>query len=164
MPEQNFNIFTGLNVGNITANAQTNSLETIGNIAAGNLSATANVLAANLTVNALSNLGAVSNVRITGGSVDQLLRTDGTGNLSWVTVAAEVNAGTANRLAYYAADGSTVSDTGTNLTWNGANLHSAAESHCPLGRGSSQEYAVTGSMGKAVKDIKNNTALIPASL
>jgi|LakMenEpi03Aug12_release.lakeMendotaPanAssembly.Ray.scaffolds.fasta_scaffold21055_18 hypothetical protein len=37
-----------------------------------------------LTVGGTVNLGSVANVRILGGSVGQILRTDGTGNLSWV--------------------------------------------------------------------------------
>lgn len=38
----------------------------------------------NLTVFSVTNLGGVSNVRITGGIADYVLRTDGSGNLSWV--------------------------------------------------------------------------------
>jgi len=36
-----------------------------------------------LTVSGVINLGSVSNVKITGGSADYVLKTDGTGNLSW---------------------------------------------------------------------------------
>lgn len=36
-----------------------------------------------ITVNGVSNLTAVGNVRITGGATGQFLQTDGTGNLSW---------------------------------------------------------------------------------
>jgi hypothetical protein len=39
-----------------------------------------------LTVNGVSNLGANGNVIITGGSSGQFLQTNGSGNLSWVTV------------------------------------------------------------------------------
>jgi hypothetical protein len=38
----------------------------------------------NLTASGISNLGSVSNVRITGGTANFVLRTDGAGNLSWV--------------------------------------------------------------------------------
>jgi hypothetical protein len=38
---------------------------------------------ANLVVSTIANLGAVTNVKITGGSSGYLLKTDGTGNLSW---------------------------------------------------------------------------------
>jgi hypothetical protein len=41
----------------------------------------------NLTVNAIANLGSVSNVKITGGGPNQILRTDGNGVLSWVAPA-----------------------------------------------------------------------------
>ena len=40
-----------------------------------------------LTVTGSTNLGAVSNVHITGGTTGQLLSTDGSGNLNWSTVA-----------------------------------------------------------------------------
>lgn len=38
----------------------------------------------NLSVSSVTNLGSVSNVKITGGTADYVLRTDGSGNLSWV--------------------------------------------------------------------------------
>jgi hypothetical protein len=38
----------------------------------------------NLTVSSVTDLGNVGNVRITGGVADYVLRTDGSGNLSWV--------------------------------------------------------------------------------
>lgn len=98
-----------------------------GNITGGNLvtSGTANV--ATLRVTGTSNLGPVGNVTITGGTNGQLLTTDGNGVLSWSTVSAgsgsgTVNSGTASHLTYYAASGNTVSGTGANLVWNGANL------------------------------------------
>ena len=47
------------------------------------IQANADVTTINLTANGISNLGNVGNVKITGGNVDQYLRTDGTGNLSW---------------------------------------------------------------------------------
>lgn len=53
------------------------------NIAAGNITLTSNVTTANLTANALVTLGAVGNVKITGGSNGLALTTDGTGNLAW---------------------------------------------------------------------------------
>lgn len=36
-----------------------------------------------LTVNGTATLGAVGNVKITGGTANYVLKTDGTGNLSW---------------------------------------------------------------------------------
>ena len=44
----------------------------------------ANVSANNLSVSATANLGAASNVKITGGSTGYVLSTDGLGNLSWI--------------------------------------------------------------------------------
>lgn len=38
----------------------------------------------NLTVSSVTALGNVGNVHITGGVADYVLRTDGSGNLSWV--------------------------------------------------------------------------------
>lgn len=40
MPATNFNILTGLNVGNVTTDAAANSVATSGNITAGNLAST----------------------------------------------------------------------------------------------------------------------------
>ena len=41
------------------------------------------LVANNLAVSTAANLGSVSNLKITGGSSGQYLRTDGTGNLTW---------------------------------------------------------------------------------
>jgi len=51
-----------------------------------------------ITVNGRSNLGPVSNVTITGGSANQLLSTDGTGNLTWVASppTSQISNGTSN--------------------------------------------------------------------
>jgi len=61
-----FNVKNGLTAGNITLDASS-----------GNISTT------NISVSNKSDLGNVGNVKITGGSSGQLLRTDGLGNLSW---------------------------------------------------------------------------------
>jgi hypothetical protein len=45
------------------------------------------VFLSNLQVNTFANLGNVSNVRILGGNNNNVLRTDGTGNLSWFSLA-----------------------------------------------------------------------------
>jgi hypothetical protein len=45
------------------------------------------VVAANLNVSGSSELGGVSNVKITGGTSGQFLKTDGNGNLSWSSTA-----------------------------------------------------------------------------
>lgn len=44
------------------------------------------LVSGNLTVTATAQLGSVGNVKITGGSADYVLTTDGTGNLSWTQV------------------------------------------------------------------------------
>jgi hypothetical protein len=67
-----FNVKNGLLTGNITLNA-------------GNGNVVANTFVGNLSVTGLANLGSFSNVKILGGSTGQVLSTDGTGNLSWIT-------------------------------------------------------------------------------
>jgi hypothetical protein len=71
---KNFVVKNGITTGNITLDA------TSGNITGTNLSVTGN-----------SNLGAVANVHITGGTTGQAIITDGAGNLTFgnVTVAAD---------------------------------------------------------------------------
>jgi hypothetical protein len=54
-----------------------------------------------LTVNGVSNLSSVGNVKITGGTNGQLLSTDGTGVLSWATVSTDkISNGTSNVIVY----------------------------------------------------------------
>jgi hypothetical protein len=77
--------------GNITGGNLTTSgiVSATGNVTAGNLYAnsgtlgvsTANIVTLNVT--GLSNLNAVANVYISGGNANQILKTDGAGNLSW---------------------------------------------------------------------------------
>jgi len=50
-----------------------------------NLTATGNVAVSNLTISGTANLGPIGNVKITGGTSGQLISTDGTGNLSFIT-------------------------------------------------------------------------------
>ena len=82
----------------------------------------------NLTVGGVTSLGAVGNVKITGGSNAQFLQTNGSGNLAWASIptAANIANGTSNvRIA--AANGNvtvavagnsvvTFTGTGTNVT------------------------------------------------
>jgi hypothetical protein len=72
---RNFNVKNGLTAGNITLDASTNTTTT------SNLVATANVsfTGANVSV------GNVSNLKITGGSANAILITDGAGNLSFAS-------------------------------------------------------------------------------
>jgi hypothetical protein len=115
-------VFTG--TLSVTANANVGNLGTAGlitatgNITGGNVVSNGNLGTSNLLVTNNSNLGNVANIKISGGSPDYVLKTDGAGNLSWVA-AGVVSGGTANRLGYYATTGSTITDTGANLTWNG---------------------------------------------
>ena len=84
-----------------TGNIYTSGLS--GNISGANV-ITANTFVANSTVNftAASNvsLGSISNVKITGGSANYVLQTDGTGNLSWIAAtnspASNISNGTSN--------------------------------------------------------------------
>lgn len=66
-----FNVKNGLVTGNILLHA-------------GNGTVSANTFSGNINATGNANLGNVSNVKITGGNANFVLRTDGTGNLSWV--------------------------------------------------------------------------------
>jgi len=89
---------------NLTFNSSTNLLTVTGNIATSNLSVTGNVSFTGANVS----LGNISNLRISGGTADYVLKTDGTGNLSWTaqsvgTLTADVDA--------FTGDGSNVAFT-----------------------------------------------------
>ena len=89
------------NLGNlVTANYTTAVLTTaaqpnitsVGTLSGVNVTGTANFTGASNVA-----LGAVGNVKVTGGSSGQYLQTDGTGNLSWVTIGtASLTNGTSN--------------------------------------------------------------------
>lgn len=49
-----------------------------------------NVVVENLTVEGQSNLGPVGNITITGGSNNYVLRTNGSGNLTWANIQSEI--------------------------------------------------------------------------
>jgi hypothetical protein len=87
---------------NITANGSTYSNSNVaaylptytGNVGAGNVNVTGTVFTngisstglaslTNLNVSTAANLGAASNIKITGGTDGYFLQTDGTGNLTW---------------------------------------------------------------------------------
>ena len=63
--------------------------------------ANGHVAAASLAVTGTTDLGAVSNVSITGGSSGQVLTTDGAGNLSFTTV----SSGGGGQMPYYIPTG-----------------------------------------------------------
>jgi hypothetical protein len=65
-----FNVKNGLTTGNISLHAA-------------NANVQANYFLGNINVTSSANLGAVGNVKITGGASGYILSTDGTGNLSW---------------------------------------------------------------------------------
>jgi len=72
---------------NITSVGTLTSLDVTGNAGAGNLNTTGTANIGTLAVTGTSNLGPVGNVTITGGSNGQYLQTNGSGVLSWSTVA-----------------------------------------------------------------------------
>jgi hypothetical protein len=84
------NIVGNLTVGgNVTVNGSINA----------NLG---NVVVENLTVEGQSDLGVVGNVKITGGSNNYVLRTDGNGNLAWANIQSEIaNAAGSNTYVQY---------------------------------------------------------------
>ena len=61
-------------------------IDTSGNYTVNGMNVSANLSVANLTVTTSSNLGAVGNVIITGGTAGQYLETNGSGVLTWSTV------------------------------------------------------------------------------
>jgi len=61
------------------------------------IQANADITTVNLTANGVSNLGAVSNLILTGGTANQVLKTDGAGNLSFTTISSSgISNGTSN--------------------------------------------------------------------
>ncbi len=73
MAIKSFNSIAGFSVNDISGNAVII------------IDSNGDVSTANITVSNHANLGAVGNVKIYGGLVNQVLTTDGTGNLSWTT-------------------------------------------------------------------------------
>lgn len=71
------------NIGNI---GTAGLITATGNVGAGNLNTTGLVNAGTLSVTGTTNLGAVGNVTITGGTNGQVLTTNGSNVLSWTTV------------------------------------------------------------------------------
>lgn len=73
MATKNFNVKNGLTTGSITLDASTNTTTTSNLVATGNVSFTGSNVS----------LGAVGNLKITGGTNGYFLQTDGFGTLSW---------------------------------------------------------------------------------
>jgi hypothetical protein len=105
----NANITAGNTINAARANISANA--TIGSISTGAISANGNInfTGANVT------LGPVGNVRITGGSSGQVLRTDGTGTLSWSSPSSSGAAGTNTQIQFNDAN---LIAGANNLTYN----------------------------------------------
>jgi hypothetical protein len=119
-------VVTGTGV-NVSGTLNTTNTATVGNLIAGNANVTGNVALTGANVS----LGAVGNLKITGGTGGYVLATDGAGNLSWVTQAAgssQISNGNstvsipgANGNINFTAGGNTnmvITGTGANITGN----------------------------------------------
>lgn len=96
---------TGFNAGNVNASGTVFAEAIVANL---------------LTIDSTCILGANANVKINGGLPNQVLQTDGSGNLSWYTPAGvgTINGSFTGNLAYYQSNGDTLSGTGANLQWD----------------------------------------------
>jgi len=95
------NVTIPVGAGNIVmyAGASLAANVTAVGITAGNLVANANINTSNLIVSGNSDLGAVANVKITGGTNGQILSTDGAGGLNWISaggISSNIANGTSN--------------------------------------------------------------------
>jgi hypothetical protein len=108
--------------GNITGNlAVTQNVTVGGNVTVqGSINANlGNVVVENLTVEGQSNLGAVGNITITGGSNNYVLRTNGSGSLTWANIQSEIaNAAGAN--TYVQFNNNNLFGASANFTYNSA--------------------------------------------
>jgi hypothetical protein len=76
-----------------------------------------NVVVENLTVEGKTNLNSVGNITITGGSNNYVLRTDGSGNLTWANIQSEIaNAAGAN--TYVQFNNNNLFGASANFTYN----------------------------------------------
>ena len=120
-------------------------------------------IAGTLNVSGQSNLGNVGNVKITGGSSSQYLQTDGTGNLTWVSIStsstlangnSNVNIPSANGNVNFTAGGNTnmvITATGANITGNltasGANVDLGSISNLHIAGGTAGYVMQTDGSG-----------------
>jgi hypothetical protein len=131
----------GFTYNNVTNTLYSDNIDVSGNVSIltditvsanaylGNISTTGFASITTLEVGTTANLGNVGNVIITGGANGQYLRTDGSGNLSWVTVTAPAagantqvqfnDAGTMNGSSSFTFNKSTNTLTATNFVGNG---------------------------------------------
>lgn len=79
-----FNVKNGLTAGNIILDAGNNS------IVATSFDGTTATFSGNLIITGTSDLGAISNITISGGSAGQSIVTDGAGNLSFATASSSM--------------------------------------------------------------------------
>ena len=102
------------NVANTASTAATVTNSTQSNITAlGTLSS--------LTVNGITNLGAIGNVKIYGGADGYVLKTDGTGNLAWIATATgtgNANISGSNTQVFFNDNVSNTLGTSANFTFN----------------------------------------------
>jgi trimeric autotransporter adhesin len=108
--------------GNITGNlAVTKNVTVGGNVTVqGSINANlGNVVVENLTVEGKTNLNSVGNITITGGSNNYVLRTDGTGNLTWANIQSEIaNAAGSNTQVQF--NNNNLFGASANFTYNNA--------------------------------------------
>ena len=106
-------------------------IDTSGNYTVNGMNVSANLSAANLSVTTSANLGAVGNITITGGTSGQVLSTDGSGVLSFITIGtAGVSNGNSN-IAIATAGGNVTTSVDGNanilvVTGTGANITGTA--------------------------------------
>ena len=108
--------------GNIAGNlAVTKNVTVGGNVTVqGSINANlGNVVVENLTVEGKTNLNSVGNITITGGSNNYVLRTDGTGNLTWANIQSEIaNAAGSNTQVQF--NNNNLFGASANFTYNSA--------------------------------------------
>ena len=125
------NLITG-GVLSVTGNAN------IGNIGTSQLTATGNVALSGANVS----LGAVGNVKITGGTTGQYLQTDGSGNLSWAAISnvPGISNGTSN----------------VNIATSGGNITMAVNGTASVVNVSSSNVNVAGTLNATTAIIRNS--------
>lgn len=72
---------TNINGANVSTVSTATTAGTVTTAAQPNITSTGTMVS--LTVNGTTNLGDVANVKISGGTANYVLKTDGSGNLSW---------------------------------------------------------------------------------
>ena len=117
----------------------------------------------NLTSASNVSLGPVANVRITGGASGQVLSTNGSGGLSWVSAAAADTAitVTANAQPNITSTGTLVELTVSgNSSFTGANVSLGAAANLKISGGSAGQ--VLTSLGSSGVEWQSTSAVIPA--